>query len=150
MFFLKKMAFPKGAFMVDLCLKNLSKKLIALGKGETTKKHFSKSKVDKFILDILSIVFPVRGFKEELNVNNLSLVLEKKRLVLSSFLNKLNFKEDETLINKFFSYLPDLKIKLKKDALFILEEDPAANSIDEVITIDRQTREYVKKAVLWV
>ena len=64
--------------MVKLCVKTLSKKLISLENDKKTEKFFSNQKIEKFILDILSILFPLRGFREELNVNNLSFFIEKR------------------------------------------------------------------------
>ncbi|MEE2744460.1 MAG: serine O-acetyltransferase [Bdellovibrionota bacterium] len=91
-----------------------------------------KTEVEDFTLGLLSILFPERGI-EDLNLEKLSVFLRKKRFILINMLESLDFNRCEFIADQFFQYLPLLKEKLKKDAAFFLEEDPASKGPEEVI-----------------
>lgn len=87
--------------------------------------------VEKLINNLFGLMFPVGDTlqTEEISESDGSVrfLLEN---VLESFTNK-----KEAIAESFLSKLPGIKKKLLKDAAFILESDPAAKHLAEVISI---------------
>jgi serine O-acetyltransferase len=90
-----------------------------------------KKAVEKTVKTVFMQLFPIGdslikdGFKDPNDT------LQQQ---LSEILNGLT-DEKETVIRKFLEKLPSIKKTLIKDAEFILESDPAATHVIEVITI---------------
>lgn len=117
--------------MFDPFLLGLSQKILDLDHQKT--RGVCKLKIEEFTLGLLSILFPQRGMKQEIDLEELCRLLGEKRLSLLKMLDCLQVSNTKDIADQFFQFLPLLKEKLKEDAMFIFEEDPAANSLEEVI-----------------
>jgi serine O-acetyltransferase len=90
-----------------------------------------KKDVEKTIKSIFRLLFPAaNSYSDTGNDNSLS----HSRILLVGLLIGLT-DDKEIVAEKFFSQLEDLKKTLLKDAEFILESDPAATQLIEVIAI---------------
>jgi serine O-acetyltransferase len=90
-----------------------------------------KKDVEKTIKSIFRLLFPAaNSYSDTGNDNSLS----HARILLVGLLIGLT-NEKEKVADNFFSQLEDLQKTLLKDAEFILESDPAATQLIEVIAI---------------
>jgi len=90
-----------------------------------------KKDVEKTIKSIFRLLFPAaNSYSDTGNDNSLS----HARILLVGLLIGLT-DDKEKVADNFFSQLEDLKKTLLKDAEFILESDPAATQLIEVIAI---------------
>lgn len=87
-----------------------------------------RDKVQRFIEDLFEFLFNSGASKKE--------DLDKQYDVLKSQLSLLisACSEDEARVNHFFEHLPNIYDLLLEDAHAILNSDPAAKTIEEVIT----------------
>lgn len=87
--------------------------------------------VEKVVNDIYILMFPVGS---DVKTDEVIIPGDLLRLQLESILECLTDKK-EVVAESFLNKLPSLKKKLVKDADFILNSDPAATHLVEVITI---------------
>jgi serine O-acetyltransferase len=93
----------------------------------------SRQKVDKFIQELIHYIFPVTNKPEEF-LKTHELVLRQLELQLEELIVSCeNCKCSQHIINSYFGKLSNIKSALLKDANLILEFDPAAESLEEVI-----------------
>jgi len=95
----------------------------------------SKPKAQQFINQLISFLFPITA-GVSLSVQQLELRLMHLRLELEELLEPLTryLKQPVTeLVEKYFECLPTVYDRLTKDAKAILEFDPAAFSLEEII-----------------
>ncbi|OWY18201.1 serine acetyltransferase [Sphingobacteriales bacterium UPWRP_1] len=105
---------------------------------EQYQSHFtyfpSKRKSEKFIDDMFHFLFPSR---EDAHISFPQLEARQKQLAADLWDLLAQLSPDEELnaqiVDQFFHHLPHIYAKLLKDADAILQFDPAANSIEEVI-----------------
>jgi serine O-acetyltransferase len=96
----------------------------------------SKLDSQEFIIDLISLLFPRYG---KMNIDNLNeveieiLQLYNKLSKLLKFLYPSNDESIKFIINEFFNEILEIRNTLLLDAEVIAREDPAAESIDEVI-----------------
>ena len=69
-------------------------------------------------------------FKKDSEMNK---DLKKLKVLFFELIESLNQKKEEEIWNLFVKEIPIIKEKLYKDALSIVENDPAADSVEEVI-----------------
>ena len=90
-----------------------------------------KKDVEKTIKSIFRLLFPsTNSYSDTENENS----LDHSRVLLQGLLIGLT-DEKEKVANPFFENLENIKKTLLKDAGFILESDPAATQLIEVIAI---------------
>jgi serine O-acetyltransferase len=87
-----------------------------------------RDKVHHFIEDLFEFLFNSGGCKKE----DLEKEYDALKVQLSSLITTCS--EDENRINYFFEHLPGIYDLLQEDAQAILNSDPAAKTIEEVIT----------------
>lgn len=87
--------------------------------------------VEKMVDMVFSILFPVG---DDLTSEEVTIPDNSLRLQLESVLDCLT-KKKEAVAEGFISKLPSIKKKLIKDAEFILNSDPAATHLIEVVSI---------------
>jgi serine O-acetyltransferase len=95
----------------------------------------SKPKAQQFIDQLISFLFPITA-GVSLSVQQLELRLMHLRLELEELLEPLTcyFKEPVAkLVESYYECLPTVYDRLTKDAKAILEFDPAAYSLEEII-----------------
>jgi serine O-acetyltransferase len=90
-----------------------------------------KKTVEKTVKAVFRLLFPETHSYTDSEVKNNLLESQKQ---LNHILNGLTDKREE-VNRKFFENLEDLKKTLLKDAAFILDSDPAATQLIEVIAI---------------
>lgn len=101
--------------------------------------HLCKNKIDVFIDSLLKILFPQMGQFQFDSEDALNRELEHNELLLKDILSCLssefdhNCEKSQKFINSFYKELIKIENDLSQDAQFILEQDPAANNLDEVI-----------------
>ena len=100
-----------------------------------TVKNFEKKTVESFIQDALDIVFPGMLRKSFHNADDLRTILEKHTKSLATLLAKLGAekKKIHATVDAYSSELLILNELLKKDAMSLLDGDPAASSIEEIL-----------------
>lgn len=93
----------------------------------------SRQKVDKFIQDLIHYIFPVTDNPEEFLRNHelkqRELHLQLEELIISCE----NCKCSSEILKGYFGKLGQIKSALLEDANLILEFDPAAESLEEVL-----------------
>jgi serine O-acetyltransferase len=94
----------------------------------------SRQKVDKFIQDLIHYIFPVTDNAAEF-MRTHQLVLKELQLQLEELIYSSSCPEKncQQVIETYFDKLTGIKNSLLKDANLILEFDPAAESLEEVI-----------------
>ena len=90
-----------------------------------------KKAVEKTIKTVFTQLFPIG---DSLTTDGIKGQTATLQLQLSEILNGLT-DEKETVTRQFIEKLPSIKKTLLKDAEFILESDPAATNVIEVISI---------------
>ncbi len=117
---------------------NLAKKLFNK-KFKKKKVYLSKKSIEEFAYDTLSLIFPQIGNESFSSAKELKFSILKTKKQLYSILEciELDFpnkrlKKDQ-ISNRFFSSLGAIEEKLSTDAKYIFEQDPAAQSVTEVI-----------------
>ena len=94
-----------------------------------------KKLVNLFVFDLLEILYPHFNKNNIKCAEDLCLCLKKNRVVFYEILlNVLNHEEAEKIVKDFYKKLGVLSDLLDLDAKAILTGDPAASSLDEVIT----------------
>ena len=116
---------------------------------KTASSHFSKtlhenqnkswvraidsSKIINWIDDLLQILFP----EKTLETNQIELLLDQNKINFIAILKEINKQKPEDTIVKiadsFYEALPQLYSAMQQDAQAILETDPAADFIQEII-----------------
>lgn len=95
----------------------------------------SKKQVNCFIEGLTEYIFPVaqepKAFLEQHERQCGS--LQKQLLQLISMLDKKNALQPDAIVNTYFNSLCSIKDTLMRDARLILDFDPAASSIEEII-----------------
>ena len=114
---------------------NLYKLKSSFQESNTTVKNFEKKSVEDFLQVALDIVFP--GMLRKLYQNNIELtvLLDKHLQNLKKILTQLGVSPlvlDEA-VSAYEKELVPLSELLKKDALSLLEGDPAASCIEEIL-----------------
>jgi len=96
-----------------------------------------KDTILSFLIDTLEILFPQMVQNSYDSVDDLSKSfdsIEKKLIYTLDCLTKeLNYLPSEDIVNSFFNELLSIEAELTKDAEFILQQDPACQSLNEVI-----------------
>jgi serine O-acetyltransferase len=90
-----------------------------------------KKDVEKTIKSVFRLLFPATNSYSDTEIEN---SLDHSRVLLLGLLIGLT-DEKEKVANLFFENLESIKKTLLKDAAFILESDPAATQLIEVIAI---------------
>src|SRR5664279_841076 len=90
-----------------------------------------KKDVEKTIKALFRLMFPATNTYSDADIEN---CLDHSRVLLLGILIGL-IEEKEKTTNQFFENLDNIKDTLLKDARFILESDPAATQLIEVIAI---------------
>ena len=90
-----------------------------------------KKDVEKTIKALFRLMFPATNSYSDADIEN---CLDHSRVLLLGILIGL-IEEKEKTTNQFFENLDNIKDTLLKDARFILESDPAATQLIEVIAI---------------
>ncbi len=92
--------------------------------------------VDNWITDLLAFLFPALNNTHFTNIRELTLAYNDLQYRLSQILSFIEMDQPcdvETIETAFFNDLPDIRRRLLSDAHAILNGDPAANSLEEVI-----------------
>lgn len=101
--------------------------------------HLCKNKIEQFIESLLQVMFPQMGQFQFESIEALCAQLYQNELLLKDILSCLTSEFNHTcdksqkFVNFFYQSLITIENDLMKDASFILREDPAAKSINEVI-----------------
>ncbi len=92
--------------------------------------------VDNWIIDLLALLFPALSSRQFDHPRELELQYDNIRYRLSQILSYIKMEHPcdiQQIEEKFFISLPLIRKRLLSDANAILEGDPAANSLEEVI-----------------
>ncbi|MDB5192477.1 MAG: serine acetyltransferase [Segetibacter sp.] len=95
----------------------------------------SRQKVNRFIEDLIHYIFPVTDNPEQF-LKDHECAQKELRLQLEELISIAKAKErfwSDEVIEYYFNQLPQIKDQLLKDANLILDFDPAAESLEEVI-----------------
>jgi serine O-acetyltransferase len=101
--------------------------------------HLCRNKIEHFLTDLLAIIFPQMGQNSFDDEQELEIALMKTENDLKYILSCLhkefdpNFEASQKLVDTFYASLDTIEQQLSSDAQFIADEDPAANSIEEVL-----------------
>lgn len=104
-------------------------------KQEITSIYPVKGKVEKFINQLINLLFPVRR-DVKISANEIEKEWNQLKQLLEEILSLLNFVKSastDELVAGYFKLIPDLYEKLNEDAKAIFEFDPAAHSVEEII-----------------
>ena len=92
--------------------------------------------VDHWIIDLLALLFPALSSRHFNDERAFALQYDRVRYKLSQILTYIELDhpcDTEDIEKKFYHTLPVIRERLLSDANAILEGDPAANSLEEVI-----------------
>ncbi len=100
--------------------------------------NLCRDTMEDFADTVIKVLFPALCNKVVADANELNKSfdhLEKLlNIIVDCLKNELHAScRNEAIIKEFFAALPELEMKMNKDAEFILSGDPAAKSIDEVV-----------------
>ncbi len=106
-----------------------------LNKSQNNKwiKGIDSSKIIDWLDQLFGILFPERV----LEVKEMEILWQQNEIgfiaIVSKILKNKNVAEIDQIKNQFYDLIPDLYITIQKDAQTILDTDPAADSIQEII-----------------
>lgn len=99
--------------------------------------HLCKDTIISFLTNTLTLLFPQMGqndYKSLEEVREQFESIEKKlQYTITCLTKELNYRPQKNIVEDFFNELLKIEKDLSKDAEFILQEDPACQSINEVI-----------------
>lgn len=103
--------------------------------SENWVRSIDSSKIIHWIDDLFLILFPEKILTTEAienlwNINKLNFIA-----FLSDISNETSDKQNADLAELFYNLVPDIYLNLQKDATALLETDPAAKSIQEIINL---------------
>ena len=103
--------------------------------SENWVRSIDSSKIIHWIDDLFLILFPEKILTTEAienlwNINKLNFIA-----FLSDISNETSEKQNADLAELFYDLVPDIYLNLQKDAIALLETDPAAKSIQEIINL---------------
>ena len=103
--------------------------------SENWVRSIDSSKIIHWIDDLFLILFPEKILTTEAienlwNINKLNFIA-----FLSDISNETSEKQNADLAELFYDLIPDIYLNLQKDATALLETDPAAKSIQEIINL---------------
>lgn len=103
--------------------------------SENWVRSIDSSKIIHWIYDLFLILFPEKILTTEAienlwNINKLNFIA-----FLSDISNETSDKQNADLAELFYNLVPDIYLNLQKDATALLETDPAAKSIQEIINL---------------
>ena len=103
--------------------------------SENWVRSIDSSKIIHWIDDLFLILFPEKILTTEAienlwNINKLNFIA-----FLSDIINETSDKQNADLAELFYNLIPDIYLNLQKDATALLETDPAAKSIQEIINL---------------
>ena len=103
--------------------------------SENWVRSIDSSKIIHWIDDLFLILFPEKILTTEAienlwNINKLNFIA-----FLSDISNETSEKQNADLAELFYDLVPDIYLNLQKDATALLETDPAAKSIQEIINL---------------
>ena len=103
--------------------------------SENWVRSIDSSKIIHWIDDLFLILFPEKILTTEAienlwNINKLNFIA-----FLSDISNETSDKQNVDLAELFYDLIPDIYLNLQKDATALLETDPAAKSIQEIINL---------------
>lgn len=103
--------------------------------SENWVRSIDSSKIIHWIDDLFLILFPEKILTTEAienlwNINKLNFIA-----FLSDISNETSDKQNADLAELFYDLIPDIYLNLQKDATALLETDPAAKSIQEIINL---------------
>lgn len=103
--------------------------------SENWVRSIDSSKIIRWIDDLFLILFPEKIIPTEAienlwNINKLNFIA-----FLSDISNETSDKQNADLAELFYNLVPDIYLNLQKDATALLETDPAAKSIQEIINL---------------
>ena len=103
--------------------------------SENWVRSIDSSKIIHWIDDLFLILFPEKILTTEAienlwNINKLNFIA-----FLSDISNETSDKQNADLAELFYDLVPDIYLNLQKDATALLETDPAAKSIQEIINL---------------
>lgn len=93
----------------------------------------SLERVYDFQTQLLKLLFPIRCEHQYLNETEFQESVSTLRSNLCSLLKLIKVQHYTAIADHFFEMLPKIEQQLQSDAAFILEQDPATSSLDEVI-----------------
>lgn len=98
-------------------------------------KSFDRQLVDEFLQDALDLVFPGMLRKSFHNMNELQILLEKHSQNLGGLLSQLGVEQKQIakIVDAYSAAILPLSELVNKDAVSLLEGDPAASSIEEIL-----------------
>ena len=109
-------------------------------KYSNSKGGLCKKRIQEFAHNLLEILFPQIGERRFTSADQLFYAVLDSKIQLATILDcftanypNLGERKDK-IIEEFLGRLFDVEQMLQADAQYILEEDPAAESIEEVIT----------------
>ncbi len=98
-------------------------------------KNFDKKSVDEFLKVALDLVFPGMLRKSFQDFSELYVILEKHMISLGKILSQLGLDTQltESILSEYSKQLLPLSELLKEDAMSLLDGDPAASSVEEIL-----------------
>lgn len=117
----------------DSKMRNISN-LLFKNRSKIEGEYFKRKDLDFFINHILEILFIQKAQKKIKSEKKLIIELVKLEKLLTSITKRFVKSEVAKKVAKnLMEVLPEIQKKLIDDAEFIFSEDPASNSIDEVV-----------------
>jgi serine O-acetyltransferase len=119
--------------------KNELAQFLFQNKYHNKKGHYCRQKIRDFATQTLGLLFPQMGITHYLSVQDLEEELENNQQRLFDLIECLGINLNKAKLNKnklidhYWCSLKDTEKQLTQDAEFMAKEDPAAESIDEVI-----------------
>ncbi len=93
----------------------------------------SLDRVYDFQTQTLKLLFPIRSEDKYFKQDDFEESVNQLKTNLSSLLKLIKTPHYQSIADKFFAMLPEIELQLQTDAAFILEQDPATSSLEEVI-----------------
>lgn len=113
----------------------LSKRIIRDSMSRIVPERFL---IEQFADFLFSALFPVQNLKSPLSDKDILTRLNKSKEYLTNLLEKLDFnslkQSPSATADEFFRFIPDIYDLLVLDSKAHFDNDPAANSIDEIVS----------------